>query len=126
MNQAITLVHESDLQEAGCLSTGVAQRLNKRAHYGPKHTKKHRQNSYLIINCPTIKGVSEVSAVERTSKASRAEQVNEKAVQANEQTEERVAIYLHVCILDCSGPLWSFLLMMNKNEKEKKRNLEQL
>ena len=52
---------------------------------------KHRQNSHLIIHCPTSKGVSEVS-----------EQANEWAVRANERTDEQVVQYFH---------LYSFLFL---------------
>ena len=37
-----------------------------------------------------------MSAAERASEASRAEQANESAVQANERMDERVAQYLHL------------------------------
>ena len=55
-----------------------------------QNRKKHWKNSHLIIHFPTSEGVSEVSAAERTSEASRAEQANEWAVQANEQMDKRV------------------------------------
>ena len=42
-----------------------------------ENRRKHRQNSRLIMHCPTIEGVSEVSAAERASDASSAEQVNQ-------------------------------------------------
>ena len=50
-----------------------------------ENRKKHRQNSHPMIHCPMSEGVSEVSertselvsAAERASEASRAEQANE-------------------------------------------------
>ena len=50
-----------------------------------QNREKLRKNSRLIIHFPTSLGVSEVR-----------EQANERAVQANEQTDERVAQYLHL------------------------------
>ena len=66
-----------------------------------QNRKKHGKNSHRMIHFPTSKGVSEVSKqvnewawVERASKASSAEQANKWAVQANKQTDKRVAQYI--------------------------------
>ena len=47
---------------------------NQRSHRTVgQNRKRHRINSRLINHCPTSSGVSEVSAAERVSEASRAE-----------------------------------------------------
>ena len=68
-----------------------------------QHRKKHIINSQTIIHCPTGKGVRKASERARewaqrnlASEASSPEQVNEWVVRANEQTDERVAQYLHL------------------------------
>ena len=67
-------------------------------HYGTK--LGHFET--LQIHLPTSEGVSErVSAAEGTSKASSPEQANERAVWANERTDELVAQY-------CSLYFWLF------------------
>ena len=60
---------------------------------------KHRQNSHLIIHCPTSEGVSEVSeraskrvsAGKGASEASSPEQAIEWVVRVNERTSERTS-----------------------------------
>ena len=65
-------------------------------HYGSE------QPNFVTANhFPPSSGASErssdwMSTAERASKARRAEQANEWAVQANEQTDERVAQYLRL------------------------------
>ena len=61
-------------------------------HYGTKPV--HFET--LKIHFPTSEGVSEVSAAEGASEASSPEQANERAVRANERTDERVAQYLRL------------------------------
>ena len=67
--------------------------------------RKHRINSHPIFHFPTSEGVSKVSkrvsAAERGSEASSAEQANEWAVRANERTDERMTQY-------CSLDSWLF------------------
>ena len=78
--------------------------------------QNRKKTKYLIIHCPTSEGVSEVSAAERMSEASRMEQANESAVQANERMDEQVAQYVHLDswlfwpIVLCKPPLPRFNL----------------
>ena len=84
-----------------------------------QNRKKLRKNSHLIIHFPTSKGVSKVServnAVERASKASTAEQVNEWAVRAN----ERVAQYFNLYT-------WLFWPTVVKKKRRKRMRREMI
>ena len=70
---------------------------------GPSETSNNSPSHRLASEWVSKQASKRTSAAERASKASSVEQTNERAVRANERTDEQVAQYLR---LD-SAPLWS-------------------
>ena len=66
-----------------------------------QNRKKHSKSSHLIIHYPTSSGVNEWASELTSERSEQCEvisvvQANEWAVRANEQTDKRVAQYLHL------------------------------
>ena len=79
------------------LGTGLAM------HFGPKWEKKDRQNSHIIIRCPTSQGVSEVSRTsEQSEQCGASERVSGASEWANGRTSDPVLQSGFLVILDHS------------------------